>query len=112
MNNLVITNNPLVKDGVKDRAVVDYRQTDAEEILDLAAKEVEKGAKLREDPNKDIKKYYKSIVLLTGGTEVDVVSKGMIDRALVTMKGIEPKKPSMEGTAKKKDLEKVVLILR
>lgn len=111
MNNLVITNNPLIKDGIKGKAEVDYREVSLAEILEAAAVEVEKGARLREDPSKDLKKYYKSIVLLMGGTEVNETSKGMIDRAVAAAKGVEQKK-TMEGFMKKKDLEKVMQILR
>ncbi|MDO4546055.1 MAG: hypothetical protein Q4C25_07850, partial [Bacillota bacterium] len=100
MENLVITNNPLVKDAVGSKADVDFREGDPVEILKAAAQVVDKGAILREDPSQTLKKYYKSMVLFTGNSEVNENSKAMIDRAVAAAQDIEIKKPALDGAAK------------
>lgn len=112
MSKLVITNNPKVQEGVGTTARVEYDECSALNLLQRVEEVVSEGGILMEDPTRGTAKYYRSIVLLEGGSERSENSYGLIQKAIAEVMASEPKPPRLVGMSQKKDLEKVMQILR
>jgi hypothetical protein len=115
LKKIIVTNNSKVKDYYSDKFEVDYIEDGTSfKVLERAKEAIEEGGAILQDPSRNLRSYYKSLVIYFGKEKNDEIyekSLSLIDKAIASYNKKAEKKPLLAGILQNNDLDVVKQIL-